>query len=379
MKVALKVPMSPYLGYGNDGIGIAQELIKYGVDVHISPGAFIDSPLPLEVALLLAKDKAHKYDLTLHHLDPDSFWINDNNFHATSGLAVGWTMWEFSNFHNAAGFKTLKERLKPFDVFLAYDQNTAECLGEVFDGEIRVLQGGFQPADWPYMERDWFDPDHFRFCMVGQLHERKDPWVALQAFNDLKEEYPEEFAGAELHLKNSLQGALPTMMNEAYAPRKIRIYDEVWDTATVARFYSQMHVLVAPSRGEGKNLPALEFQSTGGAVIATNWGGHTQWLNPAYNYPLDYSLHPINDVYEKLGPDTQNARASIEHLKELMLHVYRNRFEAKEKGKLASEVVPATSSWESVIRRMFDILGEIDPKIGALAAIARSEAGHDDD
>jgi glycosyltransferase involved in cell wall biosynthesis len=373
MRISLKVPLSPYLGYGNDGIGIATELIEYGADVHITPGCLVEAPLPAAVAGLFTKEKLQGYDLTLHHLDPDNF-NSPEGWETTAGLKVGWTMWEFSNFLNAAKVKTLRQRLSAYDVFLAYDEVTATALREYFDGEIRVLQGGFQPADYPFVERDWFDPDHFRFCMVGQLHDRKDPWVALQAFSELKDEYPEEFAGAELHLKNSLPGAFFPHMNEIYAPKKIRFYNELWDKNMLDQFYSQMHVLVAPSRGEGKNLPALEFQSTGGAVIATNWGGHTQWLNSSYSYPLDYVLRPVDDQHR----DTLNARASVTHLKELMLQTYRDRGEVKRKGELASQIIPSMASWESVIGRLFLILGEFDPKISAMAALARMEKAHGD-
>lgn len=372
LKIALKVPLSPYIGYGNDGIGIASELVDYGADVHIVPGCLVDSPLPPKVAALFTKDKCEKYDITIHHIDPDNF-NNPVGWEDTAGLKVGWTMWEFSNFKNAGGYETMRERLKGYDVFFAYDQVTADALAEVFDGEIRVLQGGFLPELWPEMEREWFDPDHFRFCMVGQLHDRKDPWVAIQAFQELKHELGEEFAGAELHLKNSQPGALISRMNEVYAPIKMRVYNEIWDKDTLEEFYSQMHVLLAPSRGEGKNMPALEFQSTGGTVIATNWGGHTQWLNSGYNYPLNFEMHTVSRDF----PETFNARASVEHLKELMLHTYRNRAEARDKGARAASVIPAFSSWESVIHRLMQSISEINPKLGHLIAAARAEVSDD--
>lgn len=373
LRIALKVPLSIYIGYGNDGIGIASELVDYGAEVHLIPGTLVDSPLPPKVANLFTREKLQDYDLSLHHLDPDSFF-NAEGWEKTGGLKVGWTMWEASNFLNSERVDSLRERLAPYDVFLAYDANTANALSDYFDGEIRVLQGGYDPSSYQFVEREWFDPDHFRFAQVGQLHDRKDPWVSIKAFRELKEEYPQEFDGAELHLKNSLPGAFFPGMAEIFEPFKIRFYNDIWDKPTLDRFYSQMHCLLAPSRGEGKNLPALEFQSTGGITIATNWGGHTQWLNKEYSYPLDYVLRPVDDK----NLNTLNARASVEHLKELMLHVYRNRAEAKAKGKLASEIIPAMSSWKSVIDRMFTILGEFDPKIAALATIARMESANGD-
>lgn len=369
MRISLRVPLSPYIGYGNDGIGIASALIEQGADVHIAPGNLVDSPLPPQVAELFTKEKLESYDIQLHHVDPDGFQ-NSRTWEHSPGLKVGWTMWEFSNFKNAAGYKTMRERLKPYDLFLAYDDVTAEALSEVYDGPIRVLQGGFIPDNFPYMERDWDDPDHFRFCMVGQLHERKDPFVAIQAFTELKHELGDKFAGAELHLKNSKPGALFDKMNEVYEPLKLRVYNDIWDHETLLMFYSQMHCLLAPSRGEGKNMPALEFQSTGGPVIATNWGGHTGWLSKEYSYPLDYTLKPMDAE----NPETYNARASVEHLKSLMLHLYENRAEAKHKGRIASGTVTVSHDWNNVISKMFGILAEYDPKIAALVAVSRIEA-----
>lgn len=374
MKVSLKVPLSPYLGYGNDGIGIARALDDYGVDVHIAPGCITDSPIPQQVANLLTRPKLDHYDLTIHHLDPDNLNATDLGLKTSSGLLVGWSMWEYSNFKNAAGVKSLRKRLAPFDVLLAYDEVTAGAFREYYDGEIRILQGGYLPDDYPFIERNWFDPDHFRFCMLGQLHERKDPFVSIQAFLELKEEHPQEFAGAELHLKTNIPG-LPKIMNEVYKEKKIRVYSELWGKDVLDKFYSQMHCLLAPSRGEGKNMPALEFQTTGGVVIATGWGGHTQWLNSQYNYAIDYTLAPVDNN----NLETLNARADVNHLKELMLHVYRNRAESKRKGELASQIIPQAHSWEAVTRGLFRVLGDIDPKLASLASIARTEAQRDTD
>lgn len=373
MRISLKVPLSPYSGYGNDGIGISTALLDAGADLYLAPGTLIDSPLPARVANLLTKEKLGSYDLVIHHLDPDALYA-EPGLKDVAGLLVGWTMWEYSNFLNCATVSTLRERLEAYDVMVAYDQVTAGALAEVYDGKIIVLQGGFMPENYPYIERDWFDPDHFRFCMVGALHERKDPFVTIEAFRQLKAEHPEEFAGAELHLKTNVPG-LHSAMNEIYKDYKIRVYTELWDKNTLDQFYSQMHCLVAPSRGEGKNMPALEMQSSGGVVIATNWGGHTQWLNPDTNYAIDYTLHPMDHEF----PRTLNARASVEHLKELMLHVYRNRAESKRKGELASALVAQTSSWEAVVSSLLRQLGDIEPKIKTLAAMARAEARRGED
>jgi glycosyltransferase involved in cell wall biosynthesis len=176
------------------------------------------------------------------------------------------------------------------------------------------------------------------------------------AFKELKEEYPEEFEPAELHLKTMVPGLHSAM--EQWVP-KLRVHYDSWPEDVLKQFYASQHVLCAPSRGEGKNMPALEFQSMGGAVIATNWGGHTGWLSPEYAYPLNYKLMSLDD-----NPYVSNARADKDHMKALMLHTFRNRAEVKKKADLAAEIIPQTMSWDSVVQKLYAKVAELVPGEG---------------
>lgn len=359
LKVLVKAPMSIYSGYGNDGIGIIRALINMGADVYIHPD-IAEPPLPQDIADLFTKKLVAPFDLTIHHVDPGRLEITRETRHA-SDVAIAWSMWEYSSFDNLKQKRTLRSRLKPYDALIGYDQVTAECFKPYMRKPTKnipvqglgIVQGGFEPGRWPTVERDWFS-ERFGFIMLGQLHERKDPFVAIQAFQELKEEFP-EFAPAELHLKTNVGGLHPLM--EEWCPG-LKIHYATWSEDTVRDFYAANHVLLSPSRGEGKNMPALEFQSTGGAVIATNWAGHQQWLNPEYSYPLDYVLRPVSGQW---GEKCMNARASKEHLKELMLHVFRNRAEVKRKGELAAQSISAQCSWDTVIHRLFQQLRTVLP------------------
>ena len=356
MKVLLNAPLNKFSGYGNDGIDLAKALIAAGVDLYIQP-TYTAPPLPKEIAMLLTKQLDGPFDLAIQHVDPGQMVV-DPMLRAASEVVVGMTMWEYTSLDNLKGRSTLRKRLKPFDALLSYDKVTQEAFDPYLPKKTAraVLQGGYNPGIWDYVERDWHG-DRFGFCMVGQLHDRKDPFLAVQAFHELKTDYPDDFEGAELHLKTNIPTLHPAM--EQMCP-KLRIHSAVWPTEVLKKFYESQHVLLAPSRGEGKNLPALEFQTTGGAVIATNWGGMENWLSPLYAYPLDYSLAPVAPVL----PNCKQARASKEHLKELMMHVYKNRDEVKQKGYLASQTLPAMCSWEAVAEKMFLKLAEILPGKG---------------
>jgi len=365
MKVLLEIPLSTFSGYGNDGIGLARALIRWGADVYLAPSA-VQAPLPEDVAMLLTKQLNGPFDLIINHHDPAALVSTEEKKRAAD-VYVAWTMWEYSNFGNLPGRTKLKKNLKHFDAVIGYDPVSSQCLQDyAYKGQsVLTIQGGFEPEQWPFAEGRRWDEGRFGFCMVGQLHMRKDPFVAIEAFNELKQDPNIEFDEAELHLKTTVPGLHSAM--EQVIP-KLRIHYDVWPNNILYKFYEAQHVLLAPSRGEGKNMPALEMQSTGGAVIATNWGGHQQWLHKDYAYPLDYSLHPVDGN----SPNTFNARASVENMKELMLHAYNNREEVRRKGELASQIIPQMCSWDSVVERLFLQLADSTPNGQKLWAAAQS-------
>jgi glycosyltransferase involved in cell wall biosynthesis len=205
------------------------------------------------------------------------------------------------------------------------------------------------------------------------LSQRKDPFKSIQAFGELKNEDAEFNEYARLAMKTNIPG-LHSKMEDVYPG--LRILYDAWPQSTVLEFYRGSHVLLAPSKGEGKNLPALEFLSTGGTVIATNWGGHTEWLHTDYAYPLNWSEDPTPRV-----PGNFNASASVEHMKELMLHTFRNRDEVRRKGYIASSVIPGMCSWDSVVVRLIERLKETGTKgekVALAFEMANAERGAQD-
>lgn len=367
MKVLLKLPISPFSGYGNDGIGIVQAFLRRGDDVYLQPSD-IQAPVPAEVAHLLTKELKAPFDLFINHVDPTQLGVTPE-VARVCGVSVGWTMWEYSNLLNLGekALGTLRERLENFDLFAGYSDIDPASFEPYYDGPIVVQQGGFEPSQWPELEREVSDRE-FRFFMIGVLSERKDPHVAIKAFQAAREQDPEFRRWARLSLKTSSPGLHHKIEDlfrdndpetgEEYTA--CRIFYDVWPTEVVQAFYAVQDVLLAPSRGEGKNMPALEFMSTGGTVIATDWAGHRQWLSPEYAYPLDYELKPESTEYR----ETLNARASVEHLTKLMLHTFHNRAEVRDKGRLAAQVIPAMSSWDKVIERLLEKIRENVPGKG---------------
>lgn len=361
VRVLVRTPLSSFTGYGRDGCDIVKTMLSLGVDVYVHPTS-VDPPLDPEIAKLLTKPLEGPFDMVLQHVDPAAFREVDGPYRRASKVHVGWTMWEHTSLSNMKGRSSLSRQIRGMDLLLGYDAVSMEALRpytEKFKQRpaLAALQGGYNSKDWQPIQREWFG-DRFSFCMNGQLHNRKDPFLAIEAFRELKEEQGPWFKHAELHLHTTVPTLHPELEN--LIPN-LRVHYAIWPVETVKEFYASQHVLLAPSRGEGKNLPALEFQSTGGAVIATDWGGMSSWLSPEYAFPLKYTLHP------SVGPTKPNclqARASKDHLKELMLEAYSNRVETKRRADLASKVIPQTCDWVVVIQRLFEIIRDQVPGVG---------------
>lgn len=342
MKVLLSVPMSRFSGYGNDGIGLALALIRRGVDVYVRP-TVVQAPVPQEIADLLTKEVRAPFDLSISHVDPAALELLPDTKAATA-FNIGWSMWEYTSLSFMKGRSSLRRRLKDFDALVGYDDVTVDCFRPYYSGPLLKQQGGFEPDKWEYLERDWNEED-FYFSLVGApLSIRKNPFAAIGAFGELKNEDPLFDKHARLMLKTSSDdGRLHPKMEDVYPG--LRIFCDTWDTETLLEFYAKTHVLLAPSRGEGKHMPSLEFQSTGGPVIGTNWGGIAEWISPEYGYPLPYKLEP-QSIYD---PRCVNATVDKDALKKAMLHCFYNRAEVKQKGLIASSVIPKMLAWESVV------------------------------
>lgn len=363
-KVLISTPLNNVTGYGLDGIGVINAFIHLGADVYIDVSC-VRAPIPPQIAVLLTKPIPSEVDLLISHRCPQELsLITQNGAITNATVSIAWSMWEWTSLdivdvitetnceHQSRLQNTLATSLSRFDALLAYDNVSYSALSP-YHKNTQVLQGGFSPAQWRPVERDWSKP--LQFAMCGMLTAtRKQPWLAIEAFNSLQEEGYLE--GSTLELHTLAPGLHPGMM-EHYP--NIKISYEIWSQKRLAAFYASKHVLLAPSRGEGKNLAAMEMATTGGVVVATNAGGHAMWLSSQFGYPLDYKW-----VAEPNLPKCKSAQVSVEHLRQTMLHIDANRAEAAQRGQLAAQIVPQMCAWDRVVERLIDKLPALVPGHG---------------
>ena len=147
-------------------------------------------------------------------------------------------------------------------------------------------------------------------------------------------------------------------------PRIEIIADQV-PMADLPRLYKAVDCLLAPSRCEGWGRPHHEAMMMGLPVIATNWGGSTEFMNEENSYLVDYELETVNNVEAPFWQYRGHkwARASVDHMRELMRQVQSDPDSTKAKGQAAREYMLKHYSRGPVCDIVVNRLREIEQKL----------------
>lgn len=336
IRVHLKTPLNGSTGYGRDGIGLSRALARANVELSLQPIS-VTPPIPVDVAGMLTVEPKPPYDLLLHHLPPDTLGLTQYE-KEQSYRQFAWSMWEYENFH-ASLVDTVAPRLTGYSKLLAYDETSVkafEALGT--DTPIDRLQGGYEPAPWMLDDetpcRDWHS-DPFVFVIAGDLHHRKNPYAAMAAVQRLADEgHP-----VELRLKARHERNIPPGVTERYPC--VKVFTGLWSDQQMRDFYAMAHCYVAPSWGEGKNLPALEAGTTGCALVLSDCGGHRAWAMPTFAQLVGGKMNTYDAAFLQVDADG---------LYEACKSLVTDRQKARQMGVQAANTLPVTMSWDRVVR-----------------------------
>ena len=330
-------------GYGRDGIGMARALVRRGYEVSLE-SSWIMPPLPQDVALLLTIEPSPPFDLYISHAPPMQFGV-PAPYSESIYKSVAWTMWEFSDLAPGMHDQVINN-MKAFDHVIVNDTDTLAVFEKLDpDRKFPIVQGGYEPDLWevdPDSERDW-DADTFIVGIAGEMSGRKDPYVAMRAVQRLADE------GYNIELRVKCRyNEVPKAVMERY--KAVKVFYGYWPQEKMRQFYSGLHCYVAPSWGEGLNLPAIESGTTGAALLVSDVAGHRAWA-------LGGEVATLLSVERgRVQDDMWHAKVIedefVEHLRDLA----DNREYAKQRGANAARVLPAMMSWDQAISRMLDVI-----------------------
>jgi glycosyltransferase involved in cell wall biosynthesis len=314
-------------GYGTVSSQLILALERQGIDITLAP---FGNQVPPEL---------ERFAKPLDHLGKLAF--DYHYFVKPSDLGcervITYSMWESTLVPPEA-----VEEINQFSwlLYVPCQQNAQsyyECGTRI---PIKVLHHGVDSNLFPFIERP--RRDVFTFGSLGNFSPRKGIDVLIRAFQD-------EFAPAEpVRLLLKATGPIPS---SAINDPRVTFSLGVVSQDALLEFLRSMDAFVMPSRGEGFGLCGIEAISTGLPLIATNWGGPAEYLDPDDSFPLSYRLVDVTEDPKYRG---QWAEPDYEQLRHLMRWLAEHPSEARRKGRLASQRIHRDWTWDSVAKQMCD-------------------------
>jgi glycosyltransferase involved in cell wall biosynthesis len=191
-------------------------------------------------------------------------------------------------------------------------------------------------------------------------------WSLRKGWDLLLAAYSEEFRPSEdvvlvlaVHSSRGHTAAELRRLVERAAGREpppILVLDRTPSAAELPRLFRAADCFVLPTRGEGWSRPFLEAIAAGTPVIGTDWGAHTELLREDTGYPIELKgVVRIPEAGVREAPLYRGhrwAEPSVEHLRELMRHVYEHPAEARARSERARSEVDAYDTG-AVCSRLF--------------------------
>ena len=136
--------------------------------------------------------------------------------------------------------------------------------------------------------------------------------------------------------------------------------------------HPKVKAMVSLTKGEGFGRPLLEFSMVNKPIIASNWSGHVDFLDPEFSYLVEGELknvHPSSVVPNMILAESQWFSPNHGAVGNAFRTVFENYKEAAVKGKRQGFKNRKEFSWDAMKDKMKIIFDEIDAKIPRAVAL----------
>ena len=150
---------------------------------------------------------------------------------------------------------------------------------------------------------------------------------------------------------------IKSLIPYGYKPGNIAIMEGYMPPEGMNNLCNTVHCGVFPFRGEGFGLPIAEMGKIGKPVIFTNYSAPTEFgdlrlaIKVKEMAPLDYDIPPYG---KKLFADPD-----VEHLKHLMLQVYKNYAEEKKIAEEYAQFAFSKFDWDKIGKNLNNLISNI--------------------
>lgn len=165
--------------------------------------------------------------------------------------------------------------------------------------------------------------------------ERKNPFSLLKAFR-MAFGSKDKVTLVLNCISSEVNRAAAAQLQSQSSDLKVRILKKHLSERDYVSLIAACDCYVSLHRSEGLGLPCAEAMYLGKPVIATGYGGNTDFMNNANSFLVKYDLVELEKDYGPYEKGGVWAQPDIEQAAQFMRWVYDNRNEAREIGRRAS-------------------------------------------
>jgi glycosyltransferase involved in cell wall biosynthesis len=249
--------------------------------------------------------------------------------------------------------------IRDFDEVWAPSRFVASAFDELSGVTLKYVRQPVRlPLQAPAPRPDRATLRFFTYLDFDSYVARKNPQAAVNAF---RAAFPPAKRDVELIVKTRGErdeGLRQWLGDMAAQDDRIQVVDHTLDRAGVDALMRGCDAFISLHRSEGFGFGAAEALAAGKAVVATDYGGTTDFINELTGYPVAYALEPVRhgEYVQTKGQvwATANADAAVEALRK----VYDSPGEADARARRGFALLKEQQSLVVVGRRIAQILEE---------------------
>jgi glycosyltransferase involved in cell wall biosynthesis len=315
------------------GLGESARLAARAIQTTDVPFGILDFPLNVASRMddmtWAHKETQHPaYNTNILHMNGDSLLHAQMHFGQElfqGRYNIGFWHWELPDFpdENLPGFDLVNEVWVPTSF-------VHETVSKKSPVPVVRIPHGIEVEVSPDINRDTFGlpSNQFLFYMMYDVQShtaRKNPQAVIEAFK-LAFEMNNPNVGLVLKINNmSFQPSdLEGLRELVSGHSNIYIIDRILSRVEVNSLLQCTDCFVSLHRSEGFGLGLAEAMYLGKPVVATNWSGNTDFMNPTNSCPVNYQLVQVGQDWGPYKAYQTWAEPDVHHAAQLMHNLVNN-------------------------------------------------------
>ena len=309
------------------------------------------------------KNNPFPINLVIVNADQSEIFLNQTQTeYFKNKYNIGIWAWELSEFP-----EKLRESQKWYDEIWVLSNFVAESLSKALSIPVVKISSPIHLDETKLVQNKkkfGLNEKDFVFLFNFDFHsimERKNPKGLVKAFS---EEFKDE-DNVVLVIKSINGSKFASEYNELKdlcKDQKIKLIDEHYDKNDLLSLIGSCDCYVSLHRSEGFGLTIAEAMFAKKPVIATSYGGNTDFMNINNSFPVKYNLEKLEKDYGPYKKGNLWAEPDIEHAKFLMRFIFKNKKESEIIANNAHEFIKDKLSPKEIGKEIFDRINTLSTK-----------------